>query len=345
MRREILTFPASGSSLVGTAHLPSGPTGETAGFLFLNAGPAPRSGNSDLSAHVCDHLASIGFPSFRFDLPGLGDSPGDLPGDVEVFWHDIQQGRNVAPTVEIVRQLRAKYSLTDVIVGGMCAGAITSLLALAQAEEEISGLILLEPNFRISAGERQPAPRSAAPTSMGNSVAGLGREWISVQVLRHLTRRSLLAGIITPLTPVLVRLLTLVAGRPREINWPAVSAWRRALSRRVPVFLATARGAGEDHYCQCLMLDFPRGLGRSLTNLNVPDTNHIMTRGEARNLLVKSISSWARARYGRGGGTARHGNGAESSPHTAESGRSEASTRGWGPRLPATSGPAQAGPA
>jgi hypothetical protein len=343
VKRSVLTIPTSGSALFGTCHLPQGASSGRAGFLFLNAGPAPRAGNSDLSAHLCDHLASLGFPSFRFDLPGLGDTPGELPDDVEVFWRDVQLGRNVESAADLARKLRVKFGLTDLVMGGMCAGAVTSVLAVDQAVDAITGLILLEPNFRVTPILRQSSDRRVARSPFSRIRASLGRGWISRQWLRRFTRPGPFVRRFGMLLPILLRILTLVAGRPREINWRVVWALRRALSRRLPVFLATARGVGEDHYCRCLLAEFPRGCGRSLTEVSVADTNHIMTRGQARHILAASISTWAHAFSGRVERLDRRGTlPAGAIPHD----RLPASTHGARPHpVQATSPPAEAGPA
>lgn len=58
------------------------PEAGAVGVLILNAGPAPRAGNSDLSVRIGDRLAARGNSVLRFDPPGLGDSRGSVPAEM-----------------------------------------------------------------------------------------------------------------------------------------------------------------------------------------------------------------------------------------------------------------------
>ena len=139
MSRSLLTL----RDLAGTVHAPEDGGPGKIGFLLLNAGPAPRSGNSDLSVRLGDLLASLGAYAFRFDLPGLGDSEGELPERTSVFWREVQRGRNDLPALELGRALKTAFRLNGLVAGGLCAGAITSIRAADLDPSVFSGLLLL----------------------------------------------------------------------------------------------------------------------------------------------------------------------------------------------------------
>jgi alpha-beta hydrolase superfamily lysophospholipase len=152
VRRSVVRVQAGGVSLVGTAHHVAGPDGvrgmRRVAFVLLNAGRAPRAGNSDLSSLLADHLAELDFPTFRIDLPGLGDSPGPAPE--EDFFQRVLNGRNDAATDERVRSLCQTDDLDGVVLGGRCAGAGTSLPVASEGASGTLGVLLLEPNFRVT---------------------------------------------------------------------------------------------------------------------------------------------------------------------------------------------------
>lgn len=291
MNRQALTLQVGGQPLMGTWHRPEGAPARRLGFLFLNPGPAPRSGNSDLSARLGDHLAGLGFHGFRFDLPGLGDSPGDVPPEAELFWREVQRGRNVAPTVDLARQLRNRFNLSGLVAGGMCAGAVTSVYAADQAPDAVTGLILLEPNFRSTSGV---LVQSGPDASILERLRGrIDRGWMSGSLMAALAGSGPAARRIERLLPALVRFITFLAGPSRDLNRPLSLAWRRTLAARMPTLLLMAKGLAEDPYCRCLLADIPSADRKAVTSHRIPATNHIMTRGDARSIVLELVGQWA----------------------------------------------------
>src|SRR5262245_60909870 len=123
IRRQILAWRARGEELIGTWHVPAAASASApaCAVLLLNAGPAPRAGNSDLSVHLGDRLAGRGTPVFRFDFPGLGDSSGALPPDSDAYWREVQAGRNDEVTLALATRIREQFGITHIVVGGLCA--------------------------------------------------------------------------------------------------------------------------------------------------------------------------------------------------------------------------------
>lgn len=266
MSRSLMTLPFGERRLVGTAHLPEAGAARV-GFLLLNPGPAPRSGNSDLSARLGDRVAARGGAVFRFDLPGLGDSEGELPERIPQFWREVQRGRNDGAALELGRRLRSGFGLRRLFVGGLCAGAITSMRAADADPGAFDGLLLLEPSFKLDA---EFVPK------------------VAEDPLKRALR--VLAGL-RPLRPLLSRCLGEIL--PRDADAELVATWRRVIARRRPIFLAMASARGREHLCQRLLATTPSYRRRFLTELAVEGCNHIFTWGDSLEAVLEAATRWA----------------------------------------------------
>src|ERR1700735_785372 len=161
--REAITVTAAGGlHLRGTYHPTPDPDGNSPiGVLFVSAGVAPRAAPGDSAVHWADSLAKLGFPAFRFDLPGLGDSDGDLSAKEIDFDSLVNEGAFGPVVSSVADQLADRFSLRGVVVIGHCAGAVTALYSAA-ANSHIKGLILLDPYFHVphSSGAQNVLARS-----------------------------------------------------------------------------------------------------------------------------------------------------------------------------------------
>src|ERR1700758_2148609 len=91
--RELVTLDGLGVLLRGTFHKPHPSKDAGAklnrlkplGILFLNSLSLPRAATGDSAVYWAESLAGRGYPSFRFDLPGLGDTAGDVPNELLNF--------------------------------------------------------------------------------------------------------------------------------------------------------------------------------------------------------------------------------------------------------------------
>ncbi len=75
--RRILTFDCAGSQLVGTIDIPENDPAATTGLLIISGGNEIRMGAHRGQAMLASEIAALGYPVFRFDRRGIGDSEGE----------------------------------------------------------------------------------------------------------------------------------------------------------------------------------------------------------------------------------------------------------------------------
>lgn len=143
MTRHHLTFPCEGSSLVGT--LDRG--GEKTGLLLVTGGNELRSGAWAGQARFAAAISREGFPVFRFDRRGVGDSEGSNGGF-----------RSSAPDITAaLAAFRAECpGLTRIVGFGNCDGASALMLTGGAG---LDALVLSNP-WTIEDDDAKPSPEA-----------------------------------------------------------------------------------------------------------------------------------------------------------------------------------------
>ena len=127
--RRLIAFPCEGETLVGTLDAAAGDTG----LLIVSGGNEIRAGAHRGMAMLAATLSTEGFPVFRFDRRGVGDSTGENHGF-----------RSSAPDIAAaVATFRAQTGVTRLIAFGNCDGA--AALALFGRDAGIDALVLANP--------------------------------------------------------------------------------------------------------------------------------------------------------------------------------------------------------
>ncbi len=149
--RRMINFDCSGHKLTGTLDEADG----ISGLLIVSGGNEIRSGAYAGQAAMAAHFAGLGFPVFRYDRRGIGDSEGVNSG-FEGSADDISAA---------ARAFRAAApNITHITALGNCDAA--SALALFHAGQPIDALIACNPwvieSQTDEAGEDAPTPPSAA---------------------------------------------------------------------------------------------------------------------------------------------------------------------------------------
>jgi len=118
------------------------------GILFISGSVEPRAAFGDSAVYWAEWLSRSGYRAFRFDLPGLGDSDGDLPGTEPAFMSLVNAGAFAGSVCSIADYLVERFRLRGILLIGHCSGAVTALYSAA-ANHHIMGLVLLDPYFNL----------------------------------------------------------------------------------------------------------------------------------------------------------------------------------------------------
>ncbi|MBV9930704.1 MAG: hydrolase 1, exosortase A system-associated [Alphaproteobacteria bacterium] len=140
--RRLLTFACEGATLGASLDVAPGATG----LLIAVGGTQTRIGSHRMFERLAGAAATAGFPVFRFDRRGVGDSEGEDPG-----WRG--SGPDLAAAAAAFRAEAPGVRRT---VGlGLCDGA--GALCLHAAAAGLDALILVNP-WLVEAGADDPAP-------------------------------------------------------------------------------------------------------------------------------------------------------------------------------------------
>ena len=308
--REVLEIPIQGEMLVGTRHVPRGPAAPL-GVLFINFGYAPRDGHGGLAARSCEALATRGLESFRFDLPGVGDSRGPLPGEEQQFTNLVMRGEYSALVGALVQLLCERYRLKRLVLGCLCSTAVTALFVAQREPERIAGLLLLEPQFFFSkqiasglalngrTGTESPAldPGSAVGQGGEPPVPFLQRIrdkyftlWGLMRFLTHEGQSH--AWLPLPRKRTLDYLLAR-SDLPPVTNLPAVSAWSELVRRQCPMLVITAQGQLRHRFFQLIQSNLFNGANiPSVVQIQLENTNHTFTADGASDAVIRHFLQW-----------------------------------------------------
>lgn len=209
--RRLLSFDCEGSALGASLDCADGDTG----LLLVTGGTQTRIGSHRMYERLAGALARAGWPCFRYDRRGVGDSEGDDPDFKD-------SGPDLAAAAAAFR--REQPQLKRLVGFGLCDGAST--LALHGGSAGLDGYILVNPWFvEAEAGE----PPAAAIKSRYKE-----------QLLSLDGWKRLLSGSIS-YRKVLKGLGRIIASRPSSLSGEIAAALGKA---KAPTQLILASGDG-----------------------------------------------------------------------------------------------------
>jgi pimeloyl-ACP methyl ester carboxylesterase len=115
------------------------------GVLFLNSPSPTRAAQGDSAVYWADSFAECGYPSFRLDLPGFGDSEGEPSTELLT---SINHGGYASIASVKIRELVTRFNLAGVVIVDQCASGISALYAAASCPE-CKGLVMVDPSFDL----------------------------------------------------------------------------------------------------------------------------------------------------------------------------------------------------
>lgn len=145
MKRRHFTFACEGAALACTLDEASG----MAGLLIVTGGNEIRSGAFAGQARLAAEIAAAGYPVFRFDRRGVGDSEGENVG----FRHSAN---DIAAALVAFR--KAAPQIARVVMLGNCDAASALMLAGGVGAD---GLVLTNPWTLEDGSEQAPPPAQA----------------------------------------------------------------------------------------------------------------------------------------------------------------------------------------
>jgi pimeloyl-ACP methyl ester carboxylesterase len=305
--RSIIQFHINGIRLQGTYHQPNGCEGPLAGsrnghkrigILSSNAGYQPRSSRGDLAAHLADRTADLGFHSFRFDMPGVGDSSGELPSSVLAFYELVQTGGHVEYLSALKAALVANYGLDGIIYFGHCGSANTGVHAtLKHPSSDILGLILMEPSWVWCRPYGTSVQTSKTPL--------FSQVWDRLLEGRQSARAWLVrkpgGERLTALYSQLALLGRSLSGRmqlPPNSNRPLLDDLRQLLARGMPILMLTAPHAqtrfAHFDYAEQLQSD---SRATNLSVVRLIGASHSFLEGNGKQAVFEAVEGWLDSRF------------------------------------------------
>jgi pimeloyl-ACP methyl ester carboxylesterase len=275
--RELFALNCQGVLVHGTCHL--APTLDAmpnhAGILFLPGFPMPRSAHGDAAVYWANSFAELGYPSFRIDLPGTGDSFGNVPAELLQY---LIAGGYERVVVAALEQLTARYNLPGLVILGHCAGAISAIFAAANCKE-CRGLILLDPPFHVQPAGRRKVQKAVFYWSSRTRLGGMLSDVYDYckRIWLHLRRNA----------------------PPKNANFALLKRWKQVASSGLPILLLNApapksTGAqprvGKFDYLQHIL---KLAGGRSRVDVRtIENANHAFSNPSGRNAVRKHVEDW-----------------------------------------------------
>lgn len=125
--------------------------------ILFSSGAVHRIGPSRLYTLMARNLAARGYPCFRCDLEGLGDSVSPIPG-LEGHPYPPTAVRDARAIIEFVSR---RHGAASFVLAGLCSGAYTAFqAALAVPDQPIHGVMLINPLIFAYDGQEIPDVQS-----------------------------------------------------------------------------------------------------------------------------------------------------------------------------------------
>jgi pimeloyl-ACP methyl ester carboxylesterase len=244
------------------------------GVLLLNSLSQTRAGKGDSSVYWADSFAEAGYPSFRIDLPGFGDSEDDTPKDLLGF---INRGGYAKVISAKAKELGERFNISGVVLMGLCAGAVSAIHA-ARSVPECRGLVLLDPYFHL-------------PLSTRSKTWGKLSDRLQQGSLRRLIK-------IASNRVKYIRALFLGHRLPANSNFPLLACWKLLASNSLPIIIFRAPTATRDREFDYINYNLEQaGQDSQVVMKMIEGADHTFANRIGRTAVRQETESWLNARF------------------------------------------------
>jgi alpha-beta hydrolase superfamily lysophospholipase len=186
LRETPLVF-GDGDRLFGILTEPAGPISrDKPAICLLNVGADQHIGPSRMYVDFAREFATLGYPSFRFDIGGLGES-GPARGRPEHKLYDIRSIEDVVTALNLLSTLRGTRRF---ILAGLCSGAFLAYQT-AIRDERVAGQVLIN-SFAFEWKEGDPVEPDLSKVTARH---GSARHYARALLDRAVWARALRGGI------------------------------------------------------------------------------------------------------------------------------------------------------
>jgi pimeloyl-ACP methyl ester carboxylesterase len=244
------------------------------GVLLVNSLSPTRAGKGDSSVYWADSFAEAGYPTFRIDLPGFGDSDDNPPKDLLAF---INRGGYAKVISAKAREIRERFNISGVVLMGLCAGAVSAIYA-APAIAECRGLILLDPYFN-------------SPMSTKSKTWGRFRDRLQQGSLRRLIKTG-------SNRVKAIRTFFHLGLQPSNFNAPLLACWKQVASAKLPVIIfraSTATREREGDYINYILEQ--AGQVNEVVLKTIEGADHTFANRVGRMAIKQESQNWLNARF------------------------------------------------
>jgi pimeloyl-ACP methyl ester carboxylesterase len=299
---EPVSFPFEGCILYGMLHNPPpGATRGTTGIILLNPGPTDRNGPHRLYYKLAGLFAREGYPTLRFDARGVGESEGEWEGKfeggpvIEIF-DEIQKGIWVPDTLAAIDFLIKRTGVRQVILGGLCGGAITALLAGSEHSKVVGFFMMGIPVTLSSATANvQDLPEAVLSKEANRYLKKLLRPSAWWRLLTLRTDLKTLGGVM--ISRVRSRTKPTSANPTRVIdrrmNPHFISRFKSAVeNRKIMVFIYSENDYLWHEFKEYFLPTQGNGSGYPFEYVTIHHANHNLTETVWQDKLNKILVPW-----------------------------------------------------
>lgn len=310
-----VSFTFEGCRLAGSLHRPDRTTADLPAVVLFNQGPVDRGGAHRLYIKLACRLTSLGFPVFRFDARGIGESDGlfdgegEAPLSVPMAYGLIQRGAWVPDANAAIEFLRQSHGIERVVLGGLCGGAATAFLAGAR-HPAVAAMFGIGTPLTFTASTRRVSdmPQALIEQDTWDYLRKLFKPAAWKRFLSFQTDYPTLASVLATRIRRRLNPKWAEAGPSNDddkVNGRLVEAINEAVRGRKPVLMVYSENDYLWHEFNEQSARFGARERLPMDLVTIPDANHTLTEEPWQESLFNALTKWLTANVPIGAGQGR----------------------------------------